>query len=243
MDLVRPAASTCRSSSSSATTPASGSGCSKTALLSPERRVQRLLQAERKGTRSVMSAPRPPFDPYAILTALERRRVTYVVIGGFARVVQGTDELTHGVDLAPSMRAENLRRLALALGDLDADRVDGQAARARRDDDPASSQCSSSAARRASSRSFPSRPARAAATTISAAPRRASRSARASAPGRLDRRPRAHARRPRPRTRHADAPTASGTSANSNSGLSHGLNADPPERRLQPSAYRNYQRR
>jgi len=61
-----------------------------------------------------------PFDPYAILTALERQRVTYILIGGFARVIQGTEELTRGLDLVPSLRAENLRRLGLALDDLDA---------------------------------------------------------------------------------------------------------------------------
>lgn len=73
-----------------------------------------------------MSAPRQPFDPYAVLTALEHQRVAYVLIGGFARVIQGTDELTHGLDLSPSLRAENLRRLAVALVELDAERVDGQ---------------------------------------------------------------------------------------------------------------------
>jgi hypothetical protein len=61
-----------------------------------------------------------PFDPYAILTVLERQRVTYILIGGFARILQGTEELTHGLDLVPSLRAENLRRLGLALDDLDA---------------------------------------------------------------------------------------------------------------------------
>jgi len=61
-----------------------------------------------------------PFDPYGLLTALERRRVTYILIGGFARVIQGTEELTHGLDLVPSLRAENLRRLGLALDDLEA---------------------------------------------------------------------------------------------------------------------------
>lgn len=71
-----------------------------------------------------MSASRQPFDPYAILTALERKRVAYILVGGFARVIQGTDELTHGLDLTPSLRAENLRRLGLALAELDAERVD-----------------------------------------------------------------------------------------------------------------------
>jgi hypothetical protein len=67
-----------------------------------------------------VSSDRERFDPYAILAALERQRVSYVLIGGFARVLQGTEELTHGLDLAPSLRDENLRRLGLALDDLDA---------------------------------------------------------------------------------------------------------------------------
>lgn len=71
-------------------------------------------------------APPTPFDPYAILAALEHRRVTYVVIGAFARVVQGAEEITHGVDIVPSTRDENLRRLSLALDDLEASRVDGK---------------------------------------------------------------------------------------------------------------------
>ncbi len=67
-----------------------------------------------------MSSSRERFDPYAILAALDRHRASYVLIGGFARVLQGTEELTHGLDLAPSLRAENVRRLGLALEELDA---------------------------------------------------------------------------------------------------------------------------
>jgi hypothetical protein len=73
-----------------------------------------------------VSASRPPFDPYVMLAGLERQRVAYVLIGGFARVIQGTDELTHGLDLAPSLRPENLGRLALTLTELDAERADSQ---------------------------------------------------------------------------------------------------------------------
>lgn len=72
-----------------------------------------------------MSERPPRFDPYVTLAALERHRVSYVLIGGFARVIQGTEELTHGLDLAPSVREENLRRLALALEDIGARRRDG----------------------------------------------------------------------------------------------------------------------
>jgi hypothetical protein len=60
------------------------------------------------------------FDPYTIFEALERERVTYILIGGLARVLEGSDEVTRGVDLTPSTRPENLRRLDVALGSLDA---------------------------------------------------------------------------------------------------------------------------
>ena len=66
------------------------------------------------------------FDPIGIFKALDRARVTYIVIGGLARVLQGTDEVTDGVDIVPAMRDENLRRLDLALGELKAQRRDGK---------------------------------------------------------------------------------------------------------------------
>jgi hypothetical protein len=66
-----------------------------------------------------------PFDPYALLAALERRRVAFVVIGAFARVIQGAEEVTDGLDIVPQLRPENLERLASALDDLDA-RVPGR---------------------------------------------------------------------------------------------------------------------
>jgi hypothetical protein len=73
-----------------------------------------------------MAEPRPRFDPYALLQALDRHRVTYIVIGGFARIVQGTEEITHGLDIVPSTREENLRRLDAALREIDAKRTDGR---------------------------------------------------------------------------------------------------------------------
>jgi hypothetical protein len=69
---------------------------------------------------------RARFDPYALLQALDHRRVTYVLIGGFARIVQGTEEMTYGLDLTPSLREQNLERLARALHDVDARRADGR---------------------------------------------------------------------------------------------------------------------
>jgi hypothetical protein len=67
-----------------------------------------------------------PFDPYTILAAFDRHGVSYIVIGAFARVIQGTEEITRGVDVVPSLRGENLRRLTFALEELGAERADGQ---------------------------------------------------------------------------------------------------------------------
>jgi hypothetical protein len=58
------------------------------------------------------------FDPYALLQALDGERVGYVVIGAFARVVHGSAETTDGLDVVPSLREENLRRLGRALEQL-----------------------------------------------------------------------------------------------------------------------------
>jgi hypothetical protein len=69
---------------------------------------------------------RARFDPYALLQALDRQRVTYVLIGGFARIVQGTEEMTYGLDLTPSLREQNLERLERALHEVDARRADGR---------------------------------------------------------------------------------------------------------------------
>jgi hypothetical protein len=68
---------------------------------------------------------KPPFDPYAILEALEREAVGHILIGAFARVLVGADEVTRGVDLTPATRGDNLRRLDLALEAINARRADG----------------------------------------------------------------------------------------------------------------------
>jgi hypothetical protein len=60
------------------------------------------------------------FDPYAMFEALDRERVSYLVVGGFARVVHGSAETTGGLDIVPSPREENLRRLGRALDGLGA---------------------------------------------------------------------------------------------------------------------------
>ena len=70
---------------------------------------------------------RSSFDPYALLETLDRHRVTYIIIGGFARVIQGSDEITRGLDIVPSTRSENLRRLTDALVELGAPGVEPSA--------------------------------------------------------------------------------------------------------------------
>ena len=65
-----------------------------------------------------------PFDPRGLLVALDRNYVSYVLIGGLARVIRGTDELTDGVDVCPAVKPDNLERLGRALEELEAKRAD-----------------------------------------------------------------------------------------------------------------------
>jgi hypothetical protein len=67
------------------------------------------------------------FDPVAALKALDGQRVAYIIIGGLGRVIHGSDEVTHGLDIVPSTRSENLARLKTALERLNARRADGTA--------------------------------------------------------------------------------------------------------------------
>lgn len=66
------------------------------------------------------------FDPYALFSVLERQFVFYVVIGALARVLQGSGEVTNGLDLCPSLKEDNLGRLSLALAELDARTTQGK---------------------------------------------------------------------------------------------------------------------
>ncbi len=65
-----------------------------------------------------------PFDPRGLLAALDRNYVAYILIGGLARVIRGTDELTAGADICPAAKPENLGRLGRALEELEAKRTD-----------------------------------------------------------------------------------------------------------------------
>lgn len=68
------------------------------------------------------------FDPRCLLATFDRNIVEYVVIGGLARVIRGTDELTDGVDICPSLRSVNPRGIRDALGELGAVGLDGKPA-------------------------------------------------------------------------------------------------------------------
>lgn len=68
------------------------------------------------------------FDPREILAAFQRAEVSYVLIGGLARVIRGSDEITYGVDICPSRLRENSPRIKEALDDLGAAPVPAQPA-------------------------------------------------------------------------------------------------------------------
>ncbi|MGH2713820.1 MAG: hypothetical protein ACRDM7_08045 [Thermoleophilaceae bacterium] len=64
------------------------------------------------------------FDPLGVVAAFERERASYVLVGALARVLQGADEQTRGVDLTPSLREPNLERVQAALDELGANAHD-----------------------------------------------------------------------------------------------------------------------
>ena len=60
----------------------------------------------------------PRFQPEAILGALNRHGVRYVLIGGLAATLHGSTIRTGDADICPARDADDLERLAAALGDL-----------------------------------------------------------------------------------------------------------------------------
>ncbi len=60
------------------------------------------------------------FDPERILEILNDHRVSYIVIGGIAAILQGSPFPTLDLDICADVRPENLQNLAVALRDLDA---------------------------------------------------------------------------------------------------------------------------
>ena len=67
------------------------------------------------------------FDPDEILRTLHRHRVEFVLIGGMAATLHGSDMVTFDLDVSPRSTKDNLERLASALRDLEAAlRVEGE---------------------------------------------------------------------------------------------------------------------
>jgi hypothetical protein len=62
----------------------------------------------------------PSFDPEAILRALNRHAVGYVVVGGFAVAAHGVVRATADLDLVVERTWENAERLARALAEVEA---------------------------------------------------------------------------------------------------------------------------
>jgi hypothetical protein len=60
------------------------------------------------------------FRPNEILGALDRHGVRYVLIGGYAAVMHGSNSATFDVDVTPEDDRANLERLSLALTELEA---------------------------------------------------------------------------------------------------------------------------
>jgi hypothetical protein len=61
-----------------------------------------------------------PLDPERLITTLARHEVQYVLIGAMGARLQGFPRVTADANITPARDAENLRRLADALRELDA---------------------------------------------------------------------------------------------------------------------------
>jgi len=61
-----------------------------------------------------------PFDPERLLKALSRHNVKFVLIGALAARLHGFPRLTADADITPATDEGNLKRLAVALKELDA---------------------------------------------------------------------------------------------------------------------------
>ena len=60
------------------------------------------------------------FRPERILEVLAAHRVDYVMIGGLAAAIHGSDLVTGDLDITPALGDDNLSRLSLALDELNA---------------------------------------------------------------------------------------------------------------------------
>lgn len=70
----------------------------------------------------------PEFAPQRLLAVLAKHQVDYVMIGGLAAAIHGSDFATSDLDITPALGHDNLSRLSAALKEL--------SARIRSDADP-----------------------------------------------------------------------------------------------------------
>jgi hypothetical protein len=61
----------------------------------------------------------PAFDPTEIVRVLDEHHVAFIVIGGLAAALHGSDVVTVDLDVTPLSTRDNLERLSAALLDLD----------------------------------------------------------------------------------------------------------------------------
>jgi hypothetical protein len=61
-----------------------------------------------------------PLDPERLITTLAKHEVRYVLIGAVAARLQGFPRMTADADITPARDADNMRRLAAALTELEA---------------------------------------------------------------------------------------------------------------------------
>jgi hypothetical protein len=68
----------------------------------------------------MLRSPMGEFAPERILEVLAKHDVAYVMIGGLAAAIHGSDLVTGDMDITPSLGHENLARLSSALDQLEA---------------------------------------------------------------------------------------------------------------------------
>lgn len=64
-----------------------------------------------------------PLQPEPLLTTLVEHGVEFIVVGGYAVAAHGYVRATKDIDICPNPDAENRRRLAVALADLEAEPI------------------------------------------------------------------------------------------------------------------------
>jgi len=67
-----------------------------------------------------VSQPEPPYDAVAIISALQRHGVRFVLIGGVAASVHGSPLITEDLDITPDAAPDNFDAISAALTDLEA---------------------------------------------------------------------------------------------------------------------------